>query len=158
MDEVLRVGFVGAGFVAQFHVRALAQVRNVEVAGITSRTRSSAQQLAAMVQDRQVGQGVVYPNVTEMAKHVDAIAIYAPNYARVEIVEEIAGAVKEGALLKGVICEKPLARNVREARRLVELAEQVDLRTAYFENQIFMKPLRAQLRQLASLQRSMGPK
>jgi predicted dehydrogenase len=92
-----------------------------------------------------------------MANHVDAIAVYAPNFVRVEIVEYIVDAVKRGAELKGVICEKPLARNVQEARRLVDLAREAGLNTAYFENQIFMKPIRTQLAQLEPQQRTMGP-
>ena len=57
-----------------------------------------------------------------------------------------------------MICEKPLGRNIAEARRLVELAEAAGLQTAYFENQIHMKPIQAQLAQLAPVQqKSMGP-
>jgi predicted dehydrogenase len=155
--QILRLGVVGAGFVARFHARALEQIRGMEIAGITSRTSGRAEELSAMVEASGVGEGIVYPSVAEMANHVDAIAIYAPNFARVEIAEEIVEAVKSGAKLKGVICEKPLARNVREARRLVDLAEEAGLKTAYFENQIFMKPLRAQLAQLEPQQRTMGP-
>jgi predicted dehydrogenase len=155
--QVLKLGVVGAGFVARFHARALAQVRNVAIAGITSRTAASAQALSAMVRENGLGEGVVYRSIAEMADHVDAIAIYAPNYARVEIVEQIAEAVRAGAALKGVICEKPLARNVREARGLVELASGAGLKTAYYENQLFMKPLRTGLAQLAPQQRTMGP-
>jgi predicted dehydrogenase len=99
----------------------------------------------------------VYSNIADMAQHVDAVAIYSPNQTRVEIVEQIVDAVKRGAELKGVICEKPLARNVKEARRMVSLADEADLRTAYFENQLFMKALRAQISQLAPQQQTMGP-
>jgi predicted dehydrogenase len=148
---------VGAGFVAQFHARAIMQVRSIEIAGVTSRTTESAQALSAMVKQHGLGDGGVYPSVTEMTKHVDAIAIYCPNFARVAIMEEIADAIKAGANLKGVICEKPLARNVKEAQRLVDLAEEAGLKTAYFENQIFMKPVQAQLAQLEPQQRTMGP-
>ena len=155
--NVLKLGIVGAGFVAKFHVRGLTQVRNVEVAGITSRTTTRARALSAMVREHGVGEGTVYGSIADMADHVDAIAVYAPNYARVEIVEQIVDAVGKGAALKGVICEKPLARNVREAQRLVDLAVAADLRTAYFENQLFMKPIRTQLAQLAPQQRTMGP-
>jgi len=95
--------------------------------------------------------------VGELARHVDCVVICAPNYARVDIVEAVVDAVKAGAELKGVICEKPLGRNVAEARRLVDLARSVDLRTAYFENQIFMKPICAQLAQLEPVRRRMGP-
>lgn len=155
--QVLKLGVVGAGFVAKFHVRALTQVRCMEIAGITSRSSEGAQQLSTMVRENGLGEGVVYSGIAEMANHVDAIAIYAPNYARVEIVEQIVDAVKSGAGLKGIICEKPLARNVKEARRLVDLAKEAELKTAYFENQIFMKPIRAQLAQLEPQQRAMGP-
>jgi predicted dehydrogenase len=151
----LKLGHVGAGFVSAFHVRALEQVRVVEVAGITSLVGAEA--LAKTVRNKGLGPAVVYPSITEMANNVDAIAIYAPNFARIEIMEEIAEAVKDGAMLKGVICEKPLGRNLQEARRLVELAESAGLKTAYFENQIFMKPIRSQLAQLSPQQKTMGP-
>ena len=157
MTHVLKLGVIGAGFVAKFHARALMQVRGVEIAGITSRTAAKADALSTMVRKNGLGEGIVYPSIAEMANHVDAIAIYAPNFVRVEMVEQIVDAVKKGAALKGVICEKPLARNVKEARRLVALAEEAGLKTAYFENQIFMKPIRAQLAQLEPQQRTMGP-
>ncbi len=153
----LKVGFVGAGFVAHFHARAIQQVRGLDISGVTSRTRESAAAFAKMIQDNGLGDCLVYDSVSEMAKHVDAIAIYSPNFTRVAIMEEIAVAVQTGAALKGVICEKPLARNVAEARRLVELADEAGLRTAYFENQIFMKPIKTQLAQLAPQQKTMGP-
>jgi predicted dehydrogenase len=151
----LRYGFVGAGFVAKFHLAALRQVRGIKVTGVTA--VKGAEELAALARTWGVGDGVAYPSIAEMAKHVDVICIFAPNFARVSIVEQIVDAVKAGADLKGVICEKPLGRNVAEARRLVELATSVNLRTAYFENQIFMKPIRAQVAQLEPVQRQMGP-
>ncbi|MEE9168254.1 MAG: Gfo/Idh/MocA family oxidoreductase [bacterium] len=156
MRKVLKVGFVGAGFVAKFHARAITQVRSMEIAGITSLAAAESERLAAMVRENGLGEGAVYPNIGDMAYHVDAIAIYAPNFARVEIVEQIVDAVKGGAELKGLICEKPLGRNMKEAQRVVNLAEEAGLKTAYFENQIFMKPMRAQLAQLEPQQRTMG--
>jgi len=151
----LKLGIVGAGFVANFHTRAIMQVRNIEIAGITA--LQGAEALSAIVKGHNLGAGTVYPNVSEMAQHVDAIAIYIPNFARLEIVEQIVAAVKKGAALKGLICEKPLARNVKEARRMLELVNAVGLKTAYFENQIFMKPIQSQLAQLAPQQKTMGP-
>ena len=151
----IKLGIVGAGFVANFHARALQQVRSMEVAGITALDRAEA--LSAFVKKNKLGAGTVYPSIGEMAKAVDAIAVYVPNFARLTTVEQIVEAVKKGAALKGVICEKPLGRNVKEARKLVELADSVHLKTAYFENQIFMKPVQAQLAQLAPQQKTMGP-
>jgi predicted dehydrogenase len=143
MEEIMttiKLGIVGAGFVAHFHARALQQVRSMEVAGITALDRAEA--LAAFVQKHNLGAGKVYQSIGEMANHVDAIAIYVPNFARTTTMEQIVEAVKKGVALKGV---------------MVELADSVHLKTAYFENQIFMKPLQAQLAQLAPQQRTMGP-
>ncbi len=153
--QKLKLGMIGAGFVANFHARALTQVRIVDIDGVTA--LKGAEALSANVTKMGLGQGVVYPNIAELCKNVDAVAIFAPNFARVAIVEEIIDAVKQGAALKGVICEKPLGRNVAEARKLVELARSVGLKTAYFENQIFMKPVQSQLAQLAPQQKTMGP-
>jgi len=153
--STLKLGIVGAGFVANFHVRALQQVRTVDVEGIHA--LAGAEALSETVRKGGLGSGTVYSSIEEMANHVDAIAVYAPNFARVEIVEQIVEAVKKGASLKGVICEKPLGRTVQEARRLVELVDEVGLKTAYFENQIFAKPIQSQLAQLAPQQQTMGP-
>jgi len=151
----LRYGFVGAGFIARFQLAALRQLRGIDVAGVVS--VKGAPEFAALAADAGLGATRVFGSVGELARHVDCVVICAPNYARLEIVEAIADAVKAGAELKGVICEKPLGRNVAEARRLVELARSANLRTAYFENQIFMKPIRAQLAQLEPVRRQMGP-
>lgn len=157
MPHPLKLGIVGAGFIARFHAKAMLQVRQIEIGGVLSRTEASAQSFAQMVKEHGLGDCKVFQDVGEMAKHVDVIAIYAPNFTRIATVEKIVDAVKQGAALRGLICEKPLARNVQEARRLVELAKSVNLPTAYFENQIFMKLIQAQLKQLAPQQRSMGP-
>lgn len=155
--DTLKLGIVGAGFITRFQARAIAQIRNMEIAGITSRTRAHAEAVAQEAQEAGIGEAVVYDGVEEMANHVDAVAIYSPNFTRVEIMEKIVAAVHHGANLKGVICEKPLGRNVQEARRLVELADEANLHTAYFENQIFMKPIQTQLAQLTPQQKTMGP-
>ena len=39
--------------------------------------------------------------------------------------------------LRGLACEKPLARNVAEAKRVLELVGRVQLPTGYLENQVF---------------------
>lgn len=153
----LKLGMIGAGFVAHFHARALMQVRGIELAGATAIPLSMAEELAKFAREHGLGETQVYPSIGEMAHHVDVLAIFAPNFVRLAIMEEIADAVQKGAALKGVICEKPLARNMKEARRLVQLAKDANLKTAYFENQIFMRPMQAQLAQLTPLQKTMGP-
>ena len=69
---------------------------------------------------------------------IDAIWLCGPNHTRVENVEEITATLRRGrGSLKGIACEKPLARNVVEAKRILELVEQAGLRHGYLENQVF---------------------
>ncbi len=157
MNKVLKLGMVGAGFVANFHAQALKQVRTIELSGVMSIDDPASQKLAKWARENGVGNCVVYNTISELAKNVDAIAILAPNFARLEIIEEIVNAVKNGAKLKGLICEKPLGRNMKEARRIVELAKEIDIPTSYYENQIHMKPIQAQLTQLQPQVENMGP-
>ncbi len=155
MTEVLRYGFVGAGFMTQFHLRALEQVRGVDVAGLTSRT--PPEELARSVRDRGLGAARVYDSVGAMAHDVDVVAICSPNSSRVAVMEEIAAAARDGARLRGLICDKPLARNLGEARRVVALAREIGAPTAYFENQIHMKMLQQARAQLSTTADAMGP-
>jgi predicted dehydrogenase len=82
------------------------------------------------------------------APEIDALWICGPNHTRVENMERIAEARARGAELLGVACEKPLARNVAEARRMLELVEKAGLRHGYLEDQLF-SPSLARARELA---------
>ncbi|HQN00461.1 MAG TPA: Gfo/Idh/MocA family oxidoreductase [Candidatus Hydrogenedentes bacterium] len=155
MMSNFKIGFIGAGFIAKFQAKAMTQIRGVELAGVCA--LKGAEELADAAKKSGIGDCVVYPSVGELCKNVDAVAIFAPNFARIQIMQEIVDAVKAGAALKGVMCEKPLGRTVLEAQQLVALAKEAKLPTAYFENQIHMKGIRAQMEQLAPVQATMGP-
>lgn len=154
-NENLKVGYIGGGFNAHFHARAVEQVRGMEIAGVWS--PNSAPKFSKAVQELGLGQGTVYNSIRELAQNVDTILITCANFARIEVMEEIAAAKKAGARVWSVMCEKPLGRNVKEAQRLVELAQESGLLTAYLENQIHMKAIRVQKRQLEPTERAMGP-
>ena len=151
----LRYGIVGGGFITGFQLRALCGVRGIEVAGLVSRRPPT--QCAEFVRQHELGEGRIFGSIREMAPHVDVIALFAPNFARVEHVQEIVDAARSGGRLKGVICEKPLARNLAEARRMIQLVEEAGLRHVYFENQVHMKTLQAVKSQMAGVMEAMGP-
>jgi len=152
--STLRYGIIGGGFVAAFQLDALRQVHGIEVAGLVS--KDPLDDLVAYVRKHRLGEGRVFDSIREMVPQVDVVAVFVPNFARLEVVEEIVDAVRAGAELKMVICEKPLARNVAEGRRIVELARGVGLPTSYFENQVHMKSVKAARRQLAPVFEAMG--
>ena len=151
----LRYGIVGGGFITGFQLRSLTSVRDVEVAGLVSRTAPEAH--AEFVRSHGLGAGTVYRSIAEMAPHVDVVAFFGPNFTRVAALEETLTAVRAGAKLKGLICEKPLARNMAEADRVLALAREIGAPTAYFENQIHMKSVASALAQLAGVIDAMGP-
>ncbi len=153
--SVLRYGLVGGGFYAKFQLRALSQVRGVEVAGLVSRRPPEG--LSQFVRDSRLGEGRIFSSVREMAQHVDVVAIDSPNFTRVGVCEEIAAALREGAKLRAVICDKPLARNLSEAQRMIELLRPFDIPLVYYENQLHMKAVQAVRAQLAPVMAAMGP-
>jgi predicted dehydrogenase len=73
---------------------------------------------------------------------VDAIWITVPNYARIPVVKAITEEVTQGrAELVGLACEKPLGRNVKEARLMLDMVEKASMLHGYLENQVFMPSL-----------------
>lgn len=140
MEARLRIGIVGSGFVARFHAQAFASVRDAEITAITSRNAQSAQELAQLCQSLGIGSPRLFPDVREMVRSgmVDAVWFLAPTYVRVELIEAIADEVKSGrATLKGLAVEKPLARNLREARQVLSAVQEAGIPHGYLENQLF---------------------
>jgi predicted dehydrogenase len=136
----LGVGIVGAGFVAKFHIRSWVAVRDADILGIVSRREQTAGEAAALSRELGVGEAKVFRSVAEMVAHpeIDAVWICSPNFTRLEVMEEIVQAIESGkGELVGVACEKPLGRNVGEARRMLELAQKVGILDGYLENQLF---------------------
>ena len=140
----LGVGFVGSGFITRFHLRSWLAVRDADVLGIWSPNAENARQTAAYARELGVGETKAYGSITEMVADpaIDALWICGPNHKRVENLEEIVAALRSGqGRLVGIACEKPLARNVREARRCVELIKEAGVLHAYLEDQLFCPTL-----------------
>ena len=141
MAKRLGIGLIGAGFVGKFHVRSFLGVRHADIVAICSRTETSATEAADLARGLGVGEAKVYTDVAEMTADpaVDAVWICVPNFARLEVMGAVAAAGR--GKLMGVACEKPLGRNVAEARRMLELAEGLGCPHGYLENQLFMPPV-----------------
>ncbi len=119
--------------------------------------RSNAEQLAASARSDGLGEAVLYDSIAGLCQAVDVVCVFCPNFSRVETFEAIRDAIKAGAELKGLICEKPLARNVAEADTVLRLADEIDVPAAYFENNLFMPPITGARAQLKSVEVTMGP-
>ena len=135
----LGIGFVGGGFITRFHIRSWVGVRDADVLGIVDPDEKRAREAAALAKSLRVGEPRVFKSLAAMASdpRIDAIWIGSPNYTRLEVMDEIAQAMLKGkAGLIGVACEKPLGRNVGEAKAMLTLARKAGVLDGYLENQV----------------------
>ena len=140
MGKRIGVGIVGSGFIANFHVRSWQGVRDGDIVAIAARNPVTGPQLADLCRELGVGDPKVYSDVRAMVRQsdVEAVWVTVPNNVRVETVEAIVEEVKAGrSNVKAIAMEKPLARNVREAKRILQLVEEAGLLHGYLENQVF---------------------
>jgi len=136
----LRIGLIGSGFIAKFHLQALRSVRHVTVSGVYSPTTTNREALAREANAMELGPCRAFASLEAMliSGEVDAVWIAVPNFARLATMREIHRLVKAGwAKLVGVACEKPLGRTLGEAREMLRLVEDAKLFHGYLENQVF---------------------
>jgi len=101
MSKTVRVGIVGAGFAASFHLRSYHQVKgiSVEIAGLASKTKTRAEQLSG-----RYGIAQVYDDYRYLLDDpsIQVVDLCVPNALHLPLVLETMKADKH------VICEKPL--------------------------------------------------
>jgi len=137
----LRIGLLGTGFVAQFHIQALLGVRNVQVAGIYGKTTGYRDTAVKLANDLGLGPCRGFESIDELVAAedlIDAVWILRPNFDRIADMQAIVGAARRRSRpLLGVACEKPLARTLKEAREMLRLAEGAGFNHGYLENRVF---------------------
>ena len=136
----LGVGFIGSGFNARFHMQAFKAVRDADVLGVWSPNAKNADSAARLAHDLDIGEARAFKSIGDMVADptIDAIWLTGPNHARIENIEEIVHAVESGrGSLRGIACEKPLARNVAEAKKVRDLVSKAGIAHGYLENQVF---------------------
>ena len=136
----LGVGFIGSGFISRFHIQSFLAVRDADVLGIWSPNAKHAEEAAALARNLRVGEARAFSSIEEMvaAPEIDCIWLCGPNQTRIENMENVVHTLDSGkGELVGIACEKPLARNVAEAKRMVEMVEKTNLLHGYLEDQLF---------------------
>jgi len=102
----MKIGIAGAGFMGATHAQAWSET-DANIAGIVAETVEEAQPLAT-----RYGASV-YPDFAAMLAKVDVVDICTPTHLHFEMVMAAA------AFGKDVICEKPLARTVKQASAMI---------------------------------------
>src|ERR1700729_1934191 len=134
------VGFAGSGLNARFHMQAFQAVRDADVRGVWSPNLEHASSAAALARSLDIGAAKAYASIRDMVADplIDALWLTGPNHSRLENMQEIVHAIEGGVgTLRGIACEKPLARNVAEAKRMMELIKRSGAAHGYLENQGF---------------------
>lgn len=117
MASKLRLGMVGAGTIADAHLNACRDSGSVEFTAICDVETRRAKALA-----REYDIPHVFAHHEELlaADVCEAVLVCTPNNTHMPI---SLAAIAAG---KDVLCEKPIALNAREAKRMVEAAEKAD--------------------------------
>jgi predicted dehydrogenase len=113
MPRRLRAGVIGAGAIGPAHLRGYQAARGVETAAVCDVHKGRAEAAAA-----QFGAKHVFTDYRKMlaADAVDLVSVCTPNNTHMPIT---IAALQAG---KHVLCEKPLAMNGQQARRMVAAA------------------------------------
>jgi predicted dehydrogenase len=120
-----RTAVFGTGFVGRVHLEGIRRLGYVQLYAIGEPQIEKANQLAAEFGVEKTDAD--YRRILEDPA-VDAVHVCTPNFMHFPIAK---AALQAG---KHVICEKPLATSLDEARQLVALAAETKLRNATFHN------------------------
>ena len=113
---MLKVGVIGAGHLGKFHLNNWAEIDGVQLVGFCDTDDANA---------KSVSEKYNLPRYTAVEKLIDdcdALDIVAPTSFHFELCE---AAIKKG---KHVFVEKPLANTMDEARELVKLAKEANIK------------------------------
>ena len=136
----LRIGFVGSGFIARFHLKSFQNVRHAQITGVFSPTPDNRRALAEAANAAELGPCRAHDDLDSLicAPDIDALWILAPNDTRLAVMRALSEAVKAGrSRIRADACEKPLGRTLAEANEVLRLAEDAGLAHGYLENQVF---------------------
>ena len=107
----IKIGFLGAGYIAGVHASILARDERVQITAVHDVVKKRSRQLA-----RSAGAGLAH-STSEVLATCDAIYITTPNTKHTDL------AILAAESGKHVFCEKPMATDIEDARRVLEAAE-----------------------------------
>ncbi|WML48345.1 Gfo/Idh/MocA family oxidoreductase [Neobacillus sp. PS3-34] len=110
---MIKVAVLGAGTMGSVHADAYNKMKNVEIVGIVDIRKEVGESIAKKNGTRSY---VSFDEMLDLA-NPDVIDICLPTYLHRDYVEKAAAAKKH------IICEKPIARTLEQAREMIEITE-----------------------------------
>jgi predicted dehydrogenase len=112
---MIKIGVIGVGSIGAHHARVLAELYDVELAGVVDTNLSHARKIASRYKCP------AYKDYREMIDAVDAVVLAVPTTSHFPIAIEC---LKKG---KDILIEKPITSTVEEAEILISEATKKDL-------------------------------
>lgn len=127
----LKIALLGTGFVSNFHIMAFKEICNAEVVAVVSKTQAHAERFAKRwgIKKSYYGEDAIEKAVKD--PEIDAVDITLPNYLHAQAVALAA------ENHKNIIVEKPLARNLTEAKQALDAVKKYGVLHGYAENMLF---------------------
>jgi len=113
---MLKIGVIGAGHLGKFHLNNWAVIKDIELVGFCDKDDANAKQVSEKYKLPR------FEDVEELMDACDALDIVAPTTSHFGLCES---AIKKG---KHVFVEKPLAHTMEEAKALVKLAKEANIK------------------------------
>jgi predicted dehydrogenase len=113
---MLKVGVIGAGHLGKFHLNNWAVIEGIQLVGFCDTDDNNAQQVSEKYNLPR------FADAEALMDACDAVDIVAPTTFHFQLCE---AAIKKG---KHVFVEKPLANTMEEARELVKLAKEANIK------------------------------
>jgi predicted dehydrogenase len=137
-DRIIRIGIIGAGFARSTQIPAFQACQGARIVAIASARRAHAEEVAREFGIEHVEndwQGLV------AREDIDLLSIVTPVATHCEMT---LAALDQG---KAVLCEKPMAMNADEARRMTERARAAGV-LALIDHELRFLPGRLKMREL----------
>ena len=126
--KTVRIGMLGSGFVAEFYLLGLADVNHQEVVLNYSRSKERGRTFA---KKWEIPETTTDLDAAIARDDVDLFVIALPNE------EHLPTALKLAKARRNQACTKPLARNAREAKRILDAARKSGAIHGYLETEVF---------------------
>ena len=130
-NSILKAGILGAGYISDFHLKAIVKQNNAELVAVCDINKQAANKLASQAHDATV--------YTDLAKMLGE--------AKLDVVHVLTQPDSHFVLAKMVleagchtILEKPVTVSSREAEQLAVLAKEKSLSVAVNHNFVFSRP------------------
>ncbi len=113
---MLKIGVLGAGHLGKIHIRCIKQIKELKLAGFFDPDEVNSKKVAEEFKIQS------YSSTDELIKDVDIVDIVTPTVSHYECASQ---ALKK---FRHVFIEKPVVTTPQEARKLIELADEANVK------------------------------